>query len=204
MKRTLIAVLALAVLAAACGDDAEGSQPDGATISETQPVTITGDPLPTFPEAGADPAVGMAMPEVEGASFDGTPISITNDGRPKVILIVTHWCPHCRSEVEEYAAAFGSDGLPGDVDVYSVSTSPDPNAQYYPPSEWLGGQDWPVPVIADSAGREIALAVGLTAFPYSVFVYADGTVAARATGAIPYEAFVDAVQFLADHPTAGS
>lgn len=41
-------------------------------------------------------------------------------------------------------------------------------------------------------------AFGVTAFPYTVFVYADGTIAARATGAIPYDTFLEAVAFLAD------
>jgi len=83
------------------------------------------------------------------------------------------------------------------VDVYSVSTSPDPNKQDYPPSEWL--KDWPVPVLVDSEGREAAEAYGVTVFPYSVFIYADGTIAARASGAIPYEGFKEAVDFLADN-----
>lgn len=82
------------------------------------------------------------------------------------------------------------------MDVYSVSTSPDPNALNYPPSEWL--EDWPVPVLVDSEGREAAEAFGLAFFPFVVFVLADGTIAARAPGAIPYDGFLQAVEFLAD------
>lgn len=57
-------------------------------------------------------------------------------------------------------------------------------------------------VLADSASREAASAFGLTAFPFSVFVYADGTIAARATGAIPYVSFMEAIDFLAANPAA--
>jgi len=32
-----------------------------------------------------------------------------------------------------------------------------------------------------------------------VFIYADGTIAARASGAIPYDGFLEAVDFLADN-----
>jgi hypothetical protein len=60
-------------------------------LRETADVTIGGSPLPAYPEAGDDPAVGMAMPELEGISFDGTPVSITNDGRAKVIVFLSHW-----------------------------------------------------------------------------------------------------------------
>jgi hypothetical protein len=48
-----------------------------------------------------------------------------------------------------------------------------------------------------------ANAYGLTAFPFSVFISADGTIAARATGAIPYAGFLDAVEFL-ENNAAGS
>jgi hypothetical protein len=87
------------------------------------------------------------------------------------------------------------------VDIYTISTSPDPNQQNYPPSEWLEDAGWPIVVLADSAAREAANAFGLTAFPFSVFVYADGTIAARATGAIPFTALMDAVDFLVANPT---
>jgi hypothetical protein len=97
----LVWLAALALLAAACADDSGTATTGGpdttgpdttvVTIEQTRPVTVTGTALPLFPEEGADPAVGMAMPELEGASFDGTPVTIGNDGRPKVLLILAHW-----------------------------------------------------------------------------------------------------------------
>jgi hypothetical protein len=91
--------------------------------------------------------------------------------------------------------------MPEDVDLYVVSTSPDPNRQNYPPSEWLA--DWPGPVLVDDESRQVASTFGLTAFPYMVFVYADGTVAARYTGALPYDTFLEAVDFLAENAASG-
>lgn len=81
----IVLLAALMVLAAACGESEEGS------IQQTRPVEITGEALPVFPEAGADPAVGMEIPELSGASFDGTAVEIADDGRPKVLLILAHW-----------------------------------------------------------------------------------------------------------------
>lgn len=86
LRKYLVALTAMALLVAACGDSGGASG-----LEQSRPVTITGMPLPQFPDAGADPAVGMTMPELEGASFDGTPVTITNDGRPKVLLFLTHW-----------------------------------------------------------------------------------------------------------------
>jgi hypothetical protein len=91
LRKYLVALTAMALLVAACGDSNGASGTDGVTIEQSRPVTINGLPLPLFPDAGGDPAVGMTMPELEGASFDGTPITITNDGRPKVLMFLTHW-----------------------------------------------------------------------------------------------------------------
>ena len=85
MRRPAIALVALALLAATCGGGTESG------LQETAPVTITGDPLPLLPETGADPAQGMTMPEVDGQSFDGTPVAIANDGQPKILLFLAHW-----------------------------------------------------------------------------------------------------------------
>lgn len=81
------ALIAFLVASMSTGGDESA---DG--IQETAAVTITGDPLPRFPDgAAADPAVGLQMPEVEGESFDGTPVTIANDGRAKVLIFLAHW-----------------------------------------------------------------------------------------------------------------
>ena len=54
-------------------------------------VEVTGIPIPRLPEDGTDPALGSPMPEVIGADFAGNTVSIENDGRPKIILFLTHW-----------------------------------------------------------------------------------------------------------------
>jgi hypothetical protein len=33
----------------------------------------------------------MAMPEIQGEDFQGNTVSITNDGRPKAIILLAHW-----------------------------------------------------------------------------------------------------------------
>lgn len=60
-------------------------------LQEAAAVTVTGVPLPQYVEGAADAAVGLALPDLEGESFDGTPVSITNDGRAKVLLVLAHW-----------------------------------------------------------------------------------------------------------------
>ncbi|NOY55764.1 MAG: TlpA family protein disulfide reductase [Actinobacteria bacterium] len=191
----IVAVLAIAGIAALSTGGGNGSPGGGGTISETQPVTVSGVALPRYPEKGADPAVGQQAPTLSGFSFDGTPISITNDGKPKIIIFLTHWCPHCQNDVKELKPYIKANGLPDGVDFYAVSTASDPTAPNYPPSKWLA--DWPIPTMADDAQNSAAQAFGLNAFPFFVFVTAEGNVDFRFPGEVPPEALVEAAKQLA-------
>ena len=72
-------------------------------------------------------------------------------------------------------------GAPDGVELISVATAIDPGLPNYPPEEWLAREGWTVPVIVDKTGT-VATAYGLSAFPFWVFVHADGTVLGRVTG----------------------
>jgi thiol-disulfide isomerase/thioredoxin len=145
---------------------------------------ITGGSLPDFQNPNGDAAVGLPAPEVAGTDFAGTPVKIAKDGRPKVILFIAHWCPHCQREVPLIQAWVGAGGIPAGVAFISVATSIDPSRPNYPPDAWLAREGWTVPVIADPT-NSVATAYGLPAFPYWVFVAPDGTVKARAVGELP-------------------
>jgi cytochrome c biogenesis protein CcmG, thiol:disulfide interchange protein DsbE len=145
--------------------------------------TVTGGALPAFESGAEDAAVGQPIPEVSGASFDGSPVSIERDGTPKLLLFLAHWCPHCREEVPRVQDWIDANGLPDGVDFLSVATSIDPNRPNHPPEAWLAGEGWTPPVLVDGDDR-IATAFGLTAFPYWVAVKGDGTVAQRWTGSV--------------------
>lgn len=54
-------------------------------------VSVVGDGLPQYDATVADPAVGLAFPEIEGVDFDGNPVRITDDGRPKLVINLAHW-----------------------------------------------------------------------------------------------------------------
>ena len=191
----LVLGLAGAAMLLTGGDDADsGVLAPGETSRETfgenveanQPVIVTGDPLPGLDSVvDVDPAIGTAMPVVNGASFDGRPITVggPTDG-PTMYVFLAHWCPHCNDEIPELIDLKNGDGIPEGVDVVAISTAVDETAPNYPPSDWLRGKNWPSqwPVMADSADSTSFVVNGGGGFPYLLIADADGNVLDRASG----------------------
>jgi len=178
-------VLALGLVAVIVFTVGTGSDEDSPL--EVGTPTVTGEALSPFSPGGSDPAVGLPIPEVSGADFDGTAVNITRDGRAKVILFLAHWCSVCQQEVPLVVDWLPGADLPDDVDLYSVSTGVDRTRPNYPPSEWLAGEGWTLPVVMDDEALSVARAFGLGAYPYWVFVNAAGNVAERGQGGMTTE-----------------
>ena len=185
---TLVLVLAVAAIVSSGGSDDEPSTAAG--VAQTRDVTVTGAALAEMPRGGADPAVGQEIPDVKGQSFAGSPVQITKDGKPKLVVFVAHWCPHCQKEVPLLTDYLKSNPLQG-VDLYGVSTGVAPNRPNFPPSDWLEEEGWAAPTLADSGDGDAADAFGLSSFPFFVAVDGSGKVVARVAGEITTEQFAD-------------
>lgn len=171
-----------------------GNGPAGKQFGEP---TITGTALPRFTDnAAVDLAIGMPIPTIEGTDFDDEPISIANDGRPKIIIFLAHWCSVCQAEVPVVQDWVDAGFKPDGVDLYSVATSVAETRPNYPPSEWLAEEGWTAPVLLDDTAYSVGDVFGLNAFPFWVFVTADGTVAGRLTGGLPPEAITQIAESL--------
>lgn len=185
------AVIALVAGLAGGSSDAEGK-------AQNQPVDWAGTSLPAYDSQAPadDPAVGIEAPEVNGLSFDGTPVDIVPGGTPKMVVFVAHWCPFCQAEIPRIVDWVDAGDKPEDLELIAVSTGVSKNQPNYPPSSWLEREDWPGTVIADSTENEAAAAYGLRNYPFIVIIGEDGEVKARHSGAfsgVPeLDAFVDA------------
>lgn len=166
----IIVIGLAAILAVALAQ--EDSSSVGPQIAE---VSVEGE-LPTLLPTGESLAIGLDMPEVEGTSFDGSTVSITNDGTPKIIGFFAHWCPACRDEVPVVSRWFNSGNAPDDVEVLAVSTGVNPQGTNYPPSRWFEREDWEIPTLRDDAQSTVGTAFGLSAYPFWVAIDADGKV----------------------------
>jgi len=156
-------------------------------------VTVAGVPLAPLQNPLEDAAVGIKPPALQGTDYDGRPVSITPgaSGRPQLVVVVAHWCPHCNAEVPLLIEWRNSGGVPSTVDVVAISTAADPNQPNYPPGDWLKSQDWQWPVLADDTPADASrlpsamAAYGVTGYPFFALLDAEGRVVARRSGEIP-------------------
>ncbi len=165
--------------------------------TELGTVTVDGTSLPGYDGGAPDPATGLVPPTLTGQDFAGRPVSIVEDGKPKVVMFLAHWCPHCRREVPEVQSWLDANGMPADVAFYAVPTATTEGRDNYPPSKWLLGENWTVPVLVDDAAGTAAASWGLRSYPYFVAVGADGTVVKRASGELTqaeFYALIDAAR----------
>ena len=196
-KITTLAVGVVAVLAAVFGVVALTTSSDqDASLegaSEFQNVVVVGDPLPKFGD-GADTAIGMTAPVLEGFGFLGNEVT-TTPGTPMLLVFLAHWCPFCQKEVPVLVNWDSSGTVPDNLDVIAITTGTDEAQPNFPPSVWLANEKWPElwPVLVDNKDQTAANTFGLAGYPFMVLVGTDGKVLWRNSGEISAEALTEAV-----------
>ncbi|MEI8392732.1 MAG: TlpA disulfide reductase family protein [Actinomycetes bacterium] len=188
----IVAAIATALLVAVVvggGDEGSGttnSLPGGDSLAkENQPVVIEGTILQPLGDEAIDPMVGQVAPTLNGATFDGSGVSVTpGDGQAYMVVFLAHWCPHCNREVPRLIEWQASGAVPSELQVVGVSTAVASDRPNYPPSQWVVDKGWTWPIMADSKSREAAKAYGVSGFPFFVIVGADGEVKARVSGEV--------------------
>jgi thiol-disulfide isomerase/thioredoxin len=196
-KITTLAVGVVAVLAAVFGVVALTTSSDqDASLegaSEFQNVVVVGDPLPKFGD-GADSAIGMTAPVLEGFGFLGNEVT-TTPGTPMLLVFLAHWCPFCQKEVPVLVNWNSSGTVPDNLDVIAITTGTDEAQPNFPPSVWLANEKWPElwPVLVDNKDQTASNAFGLAGYPFMTLIGSDGKVLWRNSGEISAEALTEAV-----------
>ena len=171
------------------GSDTTVSSTPGVTFPDSQPVTITGEPLSAYSSGSADPAVGLPAPTVTGLDFRGQEIAVTPEDGPYMLVFLAHWCVHCNAEVPRLIDWRNSGAVPADLNVVGVATAVAKDGSNYPPASWFSNKGWPWPVLVDESDGEgqaglAAQAYGATGWPYFVIVGDDCLVQVRVSGEI--------------------
>lgn len=147
-------------------------------------VTVDGDSVPVANPDDPTAAAGTPAPELSGTSLTGEPMTIANDGTPRVIGFFTHWCQFCQAEVPEVSDWWNAGNAPDDVEVVAVNTSVQRTSGNYPPTDWYEREDWNVPTLLDDGVDSASSAYGLSGYPYWVVVDTEGQVLYQRSGQI--------------------
>jgi len=189
----VVVVVAVGIVAivAGRGTSAKGgsASPSGGTVVpngklDYGQVAVTGTALTPMPDSGADSMTGTVIPSVTGQQFDGKQLTIAPDGKPHIIMVVAHWCPHCQAEVPRIQSWLDKAGMPADVELVTVATSNDPAKGNFPAADWLRREKWSVPTIVDDKQSQAGAAFGVSGFPYFIVTNAQGKVVFRTSGEI--------------------
>lgn len=97
-----------------------------------------------------------------------------------------------------------TNGMPPDVNLYTVATSSTDQRPNFPPSDWLNKEGWPVPTIADDNNSRAATFYSIGGFPYFVVLDANGNVVQRASGELTTDQFQALLTAARTAPSTGA
>jgi len=166
-------------------------------------VTVEGEPLPVYPDASlADPALGLDAPVVSGADWNDVATTIEPDGRPKILVFLAHWCPHCQAEVPVIVDWVDGGGLGSDVDMYGLTVLTNRLQGNWPPQDWLEEEGWSLPTVMDDQESSAVVAYGMRGTPFYVVLDGEGKVLGRFAGEVGV-AGLDTMKALAEQSITG-
>jgi thiol-disulfide isomerase/thioredoxin len=179
--------------------DFYAAQSDGSRRSADVIVPLVGGVVGYFSIKSDD--LRRANRVVSGTDYEGnaTVIDPSADG-PTMIVLLTHWCPHCNAEVPRLNEWRDCGEAPDGLNIVGVSTGVRPDAPNFAPNQWLVDKDWQWPVLADDENGTAMAAYGGTSYPTMVLVDGNGDVFRRVSGEVP----IDEIDQLVDQPVVSS
>jgi|GEM_PF-80409 len=148
---------------------------------QTAEVSIASGQIVAYEDAAVDFEVGELV-EFSGTNFDGESVSVSPDGRIKVVYFLAHWCPHCQAEVKVVQQII-NDGLkPDDLDIYSVSTLVRLDPSEPSPQRWLESVGWSSPVVRDDESSKLFKELGGRGTPYVIYLDGENKIIERVSG----------------------
>ena len=73
-----------------------------------RPASVDGSLDTSSSTPDTDTELGSTAPTVVGYDFMGQRVTIEDNGKPKLIVFLAHWCPHCQREVAGGTGVCGS------------------------------------------------------------------------------------------------
>lgn len=131
---------------------------------------------------GSADAADRTAPDFTAVDVDGKEVTLADfRGRPVVLNFWASWCGPCQSEMPAFESAYQTYG--DDVQFLMVNMTGMSGESRETAMRLIEAEDYTFPVFFDQ-NSSAARAYGVTSIPQTWFIDADGTVAARAMGAL--------------------
>ena len=150
-----------------------------ATTEATQPATEAAAEIPET-TAATEPTEPepVAVPDFPALDWEGNEVKFSDyAGKPIVLNFWAHWCGPCQREMPEFNAVY--EELGGEVTFLMVHVGADVESG----KETVTGGGYTFPVVFDVDGMAGAI-YGITVYPTTFFVDADGNLRAYYMGAM--------------------
>lgn len=132
--------------------------------------------------AGSAGSAAQEAPDFTAVDADGREVTLTDfRGRPVVLNFWASWCGPCQSEMPAFQTAFQRYG--DDVQFLMVNMTGMNGESRETALRLIEAEHYTFPVFFDK-DSSAARAYGVSSIPQTWFIDADGTVAARAMGAL--------------------
>ena len=152
--------------------------PPATTEATTEPVPTEGEQEETTEATEATEPQPVAAPDFTVQDWDGNEVKLSDYiGKPIVLNFWAHWCGPCQMEMPEFNAVY--EELNGEVTFLMVHEGAAVDDGKEKVTE--GGYTFPVVFDADSSAGNL---YGITAFPTTFFIDAEGNLQAYYMGAM--------------------
>lgn len=179
----LLIVLLAALVVAAVHPRPNRSEPTAETTAATTLPETTEAPQTTETTEATEPTEPepVLVPDFTVLDWDGNEVKLSDYlGKPIVLNFWAHWCGPCQREMPEFNATY--EALNGEVTFLMLHVGEDVEEGKEKVTE--GGYSFPVLFDADS---EVTSMYGISAFPTSLFINAEGRLKAYYIGTMDKE-----------------